>query len=80
MAEYPLTYGQPRPSLDGIGIIYETKGLRAEHPDDSAAMRWAREVVPYERGLTLAASKYTAAPIELWRGREIVWRHAPGRS
>ena len=80
-AEYVLVYGQPR--IDGPGVIYETRALRARYAIDGAALRWAREIVPYECGLRSAEQHYLATPMVLWRieqsGKpELVWESQPG--
>jgi hypothetical protein len=74
MAEYFLIFGELRLSTDAPLIGHETKRLRAVHPDDSAAIRWARNQVPYRE------KAYPAVPMVLWRieatGREFVWMRA----
>ena len=82
MTEYVLTYGQPRRSADGSGIIYEKRSLRVRRLDDSLAIHWVREVVPFEFGLTHTDKQYLGAPMVLWRveprGQKTVWESEPG--
>jgi len=79
MTEYVLSYGQPRVSPDAGVVIYEAKRLRAECADnDDAAVQWARDVVPYECGLTFVGRQYLAAPMVLRRGQVIIWESLPG--
>ena len=82
MAEYVLIYGQPRRSWDAPPVIYEAKRLQAEHPDDDAAICWARDEVPRLYGVPEVAADYPAAPMVLWRiepaRREVVWESRPG--
>jgi hypothetical protein len=77
--EYLLSYGQPRVSPDVGVVMYEARRLRAERDDgDGAAVEWARDVVPYEFGLTYAGRQYLAAPMVLRRGGLVIWESSPG--
>jgi hypothetical protein len=82
MAEYLLVYGQPRLSSHVPSVIYEAKRLRATHPCDTHAIRWARDEVPHLHGISKAEAAYPAAPMVLWRvgptKRELVWESQPG--
>jgi hypothetical protein len=82
MTEYVLTYGQPRRSTDGSGVLYEKRFLRVTRLDDSSAIHWAREVVPFEFGLTHTDKQYLGAPMVLWcvepRGQTMVWESESG--
>ena len=78
MAEYLLIVGELRFSTDASPIGHVTQRLQATHPDDSAAIRWARSKVPREKNGT--EKDYPAVPMVLWRieatGREFVWMRA----
>jgi len=77
--EYMLYYGQPRVSPDTAVVMYEAKRLRiARAANDAAAEQWARHVVPYEFGVTVAGRQYLAAPMVLHRGRLLIWESSPG--
>jgi hypothetical protein len=75
--EYILTCGQPGALLER----YETKRLRRKCADHASAVRWAREAVRHEYGVTDAANQHPATPMALWlievRGRSVIWEHAP---
>jgi hypothetical protein len=81
MNEYVLTYGQPRFSTDGSRVIYEKKFLRVSRHDDSLAIHWASEVVPFQFGLTHSGKQYRAAPMLLLcaesRGKTMIWERDP---
>lgn len=77
-ARYLLDCGRPRCSDDGAGIIYERTRVGAEFAADGAAIRWAREIIPHELGLTHRGEAFLAAPMVLRRGRVLVWEVRPG--
>jgi hypothetical protein len=74
MAEYLLIIGELRFQLNAPPSGHVTKRLEATHPDDSAAIRWARNKVPHPE------KAHPAVPMVLWRieaaGRELVWMRA----
>jgi hypothetical protein len=76
--EYVLIYGQPRPSSEGAGVIYEAKRRRAKHLGDSTAIGWATGMTPDDGGLTQVGKRYPAVPMVLRRGRTVVWECRPG--
>ena len=69
MAKYLLIYGQPRFVKASPPVLYDAKRLQADHPDDEAAIRWARNNIPHP-----------AVPMVLWRiegtNREMIWMMA----
>ena len=85
MTEYVLTYGQPRLSTGNSAAIYEKRFVRVTRSDDGSAIRWAREIVPFEFGLTHSDRQYLAAPMVLRLlapGAEatVIWESEPGMS
>jgi hypothetical protein len=73
MLKYLLVYDQPRLAPDASSVVFEIKRISTEWPNDAAAERWAREVVPRAHGLTHSGRHYPARPIELRQGRLILW-------
>jgi hypothetical protein len=82
MPKYLLIYGHPRRSEFTPPVIYEAKRSQTEHPDNDAAIRWARDDIPHSRGIPEAEAAYPAVPMVLWRlkraRRELVWESRPG--
>jgi hypothetical protein len=77
-AEYALEYGRPRPSADSDGVIYERACIRVDHTSDEPAIRWAREVAPWELGMTHRGEPFLAAPILLRQDRMLIWESQAG--
>ena len=67
MPEYVLAYQHPRgPSPTG-DVSFEKRFLRVMQPDDSAAIRWARDTVPVRFCLESGGRQYLACGMALWR-------------
>lgn len=75
MPEYVLSSGQPRAGT----TVYETRRLRRECADATAAIQWAREAAAWERAPSTGYESPLAVPVVIWlieaRGRSVIWEH-----
>ena len=80
MIEYALTYGRPRIGNSSGEVIYERRILRRGFGADEQAENWAREVLPYELGLTHRGRQHLAVPMRCERPvrgrRMVIWEAA----